>query len=124
MGKKDLTYWDEELSSDIPILKKKNKDRDADEYPEIFDSEECEHLPLSSTYLNRMADILEQFLQLADRYFIYPDLSVEEYRAARKRIKKAISRMRKGDTRDFDYDRTMEAIVNGDIPEKYIDGGV
>lgn len=135
MGKKDLSYWDEEMDCDRPVShdgktkdrshKNRAYDRGYDCCLSTFDDDddEAEPLPLSQEYLNHMANILEQFSKLVQTYFIYPDLSREEYAAARKRIKKAVARMRKGDTRDFDFERTMEAVANGDIPEKYIDGG-
>lgn len=132
MGKKDLSYWDEEQifspteekrpQSRFPNWKSPENEDESSKYDEE-DDEPYEKLPLSQEYLNRIADILEQFLSMVKTYFIYPELSQEDQAAAKKRIKRAIRRMRKGDTRDFDFDRTMEAITNGDIPEKYIDGG-
>lgn len=134
MGKKNLDYWDEEMifapkeiakkaQSRFPNWKKPSDEEDASSKYDDDDDESYERLPLSQEYLNRIADILDQFLSMVKVYFIYPELPQDEYAAAKKRLKKAIKRMRNGNTKDFDYDRTMEAITNGDIPEKYIDGG-
>lgn len=128
MGKRDLSYWDENLMGLLhhgPGKKKDKKEKIERGYEneDLDDDDNYERLPLSQEYLNHFADLLEQFLKMVTVYFIYSDLTPEEYKAAKKRIKKAVNRMRKGSTKDFDYDRTMEAITSGDIPEKYIDGG-
>lgn len=126
MAKKDLSYWDEEvLWNPQPVKKsKKSKDKDHDETNSEYDDDPHEKLPLSQEYMDRIADVLEQFLTLVKTYFIYSELSPEQYKEVKKRIKSAVKRLRKGDTtEDFDPDRTLEAINNGDIPEKYIDGG-
>lgn len=134
MAKNDLSYWDDDMDSTFnPKEKKSKKDKKPKKPDDIklkrydqFDDDlgDCdERLPLSQEYLDRMANTLEQFLHMVKVFFIYPELSQDDYAAARKRVKKAISRMRKGITKDFDYDRVMEAIENGDISEKYIDGG-
>lgn len=119
MSKFDFSYWDEE-SPDYRDSKTKKKKKKKN-MEELYGKDD--KLPLSKEYLEHMADILDQFYDIVKTYFIYPDLSQEEYNEAKRCMKKAIARMREGKTKDFDYERTMDAIANGDIPEKYIDGG-
>lgn len=61
--------------------------------------------------MNDMADNLENYLSIVDRYIIIEGLSKEEYDDAVKTVKKLIKKLRKGKGDDvFDEERYRDLI--------------
>lgn len=61
--------------------------------------------------MNDMADNLENYLSIVDRYIIIEELSKEEYDDAVKTVKKLIKKLRKGKGDDvFDEERYRDLI--------------
>lgn len=59
-------------------------------------------------FMNKVADSIETFMTQSERYIIIPGNDVEEMEKARKRVRKLIKKLRKGDTSVFDYERYQE----------------
>jgi len=59
--------------------------------------------------MKKMADNFESYLDIVDRYVIIDGLSEEEYETAKKRVKKLIKKLRKGEGDEvFDEERYRE----------------
>ena len=59
--------------------------------------------------MDRMADDFEEYLELVDEYLIIDGLSEEEYNKAKKKVKKLIKHLRKGNgDKVFDKKKYME----------------
>ena len=64
--------------------------------------------------MNKMADNLEEYLSIVDRYIIIDGISEDEYKEAVKTVKKLIKKLRKGKGDEvFDKERYIE-IMNAD----------
>lgn len=63
--------------------------------------------------MDRMADDLENYLEIVDKYIIIEGLSPEDYKKARKKVKKLIKHLRKGEgDKVFDKERYEAYIEN------------
>lgn len=66
--------------------------------------------------MKKMADNLENYLQIIDSYVIIQGITKEEYDEAKKRVKKLIKHLRNGDgEKVFDEDRYRDLLASGKI---------
>lgn len=78
-------------------------------------------LPISEEYFKEIGKVLEDYLDFAKKYLIFPDLTKEEYESAIKCVEKAAKKLKKGKSSPMNKERLMEAVENGDIPEEYLE---
>ena len=68
--------------------------------------------------MNRMADNLENYLDIIENYVIIEGITEEEYEKSIKTVKKLIKKLRKGKGEEvFDEERYMELLESGRLEE-------
>ena len=64
-------------------------------------------------YMQKLADNLESYIDLIDRFLIVEGLTEKEYKDAMKTTKKLIKKLRKNNLDVFNRERFMEIYNNG-----------
>lgn len=76
----------------------------------------CKCMHYDQKLMDKMADNIENYVDIIKNYVIIEGITEEEYKSAKKTVKKLIKKLREGDgDAVFDRERYIEALESGKL---------